>query len=96
VDCVPIFPPGRNSAKVEAIAEEMKTPGVILLDRERNADHDCSVITILRSGFFPLAPEGGIERSLFDPKCLTALPGEEIRDGLARRPSQTWASRSGP
>lgn len=45
---------------------------------------------------FSLSPEGGIERSLFDQRCFTALPAEEIRDGLPGRRDQTGAFRPGP
>lgn len=61
MDCVTIFPQGRNSAKVGAILEAMKTPEVFLHDRELDADHNGSVITILGSGFYPLA--GGRDRA---------------------------------
>jgi glutamate formiminotransferase len=43
---VPNFSEGRDAAKVDAIIEAMKLPGVVLLDREMDADHNRSVITI--------------------------------------------------
>jgi glutamate formiminotransferase len=46
VECVPNFSEGRDAAKVEAIVEAMKIPGVYLLDREMDPDHNRSVITI--------------------------------------------------
>jgi len=46
VECVPNFSEGRDAAKVDAIIEAMKLPGVVLLDREMDADHNRSVITI--------------------------------------------------
>jgi len=46
VECVPNFSEGRDAAKVDAIVEAMKLPGVVLLDREMDADHNRSVITI--------------------------------------------------
>jgi len=47
VECVPNFSEGRDRAKVDAIAEAMKVPGVYLLDREMDADHNRSVITLV-------------------------------------------------
>src|SRR5262249_28443348 len=47
VECVPNFSEGRNKAVVDAIIEAMKMPGVYLLDREMDADHNRSVITLL-------------------------------------------------
>jgi glutamate formiminotransferase len=46
VECVPNFSEGRDSAKVDAIVEAMKIPGVYLLDREMDADHNRCVITL--------------------------------------------------
>ena len=46
VECVPNFSEGRDSAKVDAIVDAMKLPGVHLLDREMDVDHNRSVITI--------------------------------------------------
>ena len=46
VECVPNFSEGRNAASVEAIAEAIRSaPGVIVLDRTMDADHNRSVIT---------------------------------------------------
>src|SRR5499433_1293485 len=47
VESVPNFSEGRNKAVVDAIVEAMKMPGVYLLDREMDADHNRSVITLL-------------------------------------------------
>ena len=47
IECVPNFSEGRDSAKVDAIVEAMKLPGVYLLDREMDADHNRSVITLV-------------------------------------------------
>src|SRR5215467_204280 len=47
VECVPNFSEGRDKAVVDAIVEAMKIPGVSLLDREMDADHNRSVITIV-------------------------------------------------
>ena len=47
VECVPNFSEGRDKAKVDAIIDAMKMPGVFLLDREMDADHNRSVITLV-------------------------------------------------
>jgi len=46
VECVPNFSEGRDPGKVDAIIEAMKVPGVYLLDREMDADHNRCVITL--------------------------------------------------
>jgi glutamate formiminotransferase len=46
VECVPNFSEGRDKAKVDAIVDAMKIDGVYLLDREMDADHNRSVITL--------------------------------------------------
>ncbi len=47
VECVPNFSAGRDAATVDAIVEAMKIPGVQLLDREMDADHNRCVITLV-------------------------------------------------
>src|SRR2546421_206885 len=47
VQCVPNFSNGRDRAVVDAIIEAMKVPGVYLLDREMDSDHNRSVITLV-------------------------------------------------
>lgn len=47
VESVPNFSNGRDKAVVDAIIDAMKIPGVHLLDREMDADHNRSVITLL-------------------------------------------------
>jgi glutamate formiminotransferase / formiminotetrahydrofolate cyclodeaminase len=47
VECVPNFSEGRDKGKVDAIVEAMKIPGVFLLDREMDADHNRCVITLV-------------------------------------------------
>jgi len=47
VECVPNFSEGRDKTKVDAIIEAMKMPGVYLLDREMDADHNRCVITLV-------------------------------------------------
>src|SRR5262250_3677018 len=47
IQCVPNFSEGRERAKVEAIVAAMSSvPGVYVLDREMDADHHRSVITL--------------------------------------------------
>ena len=47
VECVPNFSEGREKSKVDAIIDAMKMPGVYLLDREMDADHNRCVITLV-------------------------------------------------
>jgi glutamate formiminotransferase / formiminotetrahydrofolate cyclodeaminase len=47
VECVPNFSEGRDAAKVDAIVEAMKMPGVYVLDREMDSDHNRCVITLV-------------------------------------------------
>ena len=47
VECVPNFSEGRDAGKVDAIVEAMKIPGVYLLDREMDSDHNRCVITLV-------------------------------------------------
>jgi glutamate formiminotransferase/formiminotetrahydrofolate cyclodeaminase len=47
VECVPNFSEGCDKAKVDAIVAVMKMDGVYLLDREMDADHNRSVITLV-------------------------------------------------
>ncbi|HZE22547.1 MAG TPA: glutamate formimidoyltransferase, partial [Blattabacteriaceae bacterium] len=47
VECVPNFSEGRDKSIVDAIVEAMKIPGVSLLDREMDSDHNRCVITIV-------------------------------------------------
>jgi len=47
VECVPNFSEGRDAAKVDALVEAMRAvAGVYVLDREMDADHHRSVITL--------------------------------------------------
>jgi glutamate formiminotransferase/formiminotetrahydrofolate cyclodeaminase len=47
VECVPNFSEGRDKAKVDAIVDAMKMPGVYPLDREMDSDHNRCVITLV-------------------------------------------------
>jgi glutamate formiminotransferase / formiminotetrahydrofolate cyclodeaminase len=47
IECVPNFSEGRDPAKVDEIVKAMSSvPGVYVLDREMDADHNRSVITL--------------------------------------------------
>ncbi len=47
IECVPNFSEGRDVAKVDAIIAAMSSvPGVYVLDREMDADHNRSVVTL--------------------------------------------------
>ncbi len=46
VECVPNFSEGRRTEIVDAIVTAMMLPGVRVLDREMDADHNRSVITL--------------------------------------------------
>jgi glutamate formiminotransferase len=47
IECVPNFSEGRDASKVDAIVAEMsKVPGVYVLDREMDADHNRCVVTL--------------------------------------------------
>src|SRR5215813_2938067 len=50
VECVPNFSEGRRKEVVDAIVDAMKMPGVYLLDREMDSDHNRSVITLVGEG----------------------------------------------
>jgi glutamate formiminotransferase/formiminotetrahydrofolate cyclodeaminase len=59
VECVPNFSEGRDPAKVEALVQAMSAiPGVSVLDREMDADHHRSVVTLAG------APEAVAEAAL--------------------------------
>jgi glutamate formiminotransferase/formiminotetrahydrofolate cyclodeaminase len=48
VECVPNFSEGRRPEIIEAITNEIKSvPGVLLLDREMDADHNRAVVTFV-------------------------------------------------
>src|SRR5216683_3408151 len=47
IECVPNFSEGSDAAKVDALVASMsKVPGVYVLDREMDADHNRSVVTL--------------------------------------------------
>jgi glutamate formiminotransferase/formiminotetrahydrofolate cyclodeaminase len=46
IECVPNFSEGRDAAKVDAIINAIRSaPGIVILDRELDADHNRSVVT---------------------------------------------------
>ena len=83
VECVPNFSEGRDAAKVDAIVEAMTLPGVYLLDREMDADHNRCVITLVgeREAIQEAAIRGvGKAAELID---LTVHQGAHPRMGAA-------------
>ncbi|MGO9435986.1 MAG: glutamate formimidoyltransferase [Terracidiphilus sp.] len=83
VECVPNFSEGRDAAKVDAIVEAMKIPGVYLLDREMDTDHNRCVITLVgeRAAIEEAAIRGvGKAAELID---LTKHQGAHPRMGAA-------------
>src|ERR1700687_4790622 len=47
IECVPNFSEGRDTSKVDALVDAMRgVPGVLVLDRESDADHNRSVVTL--------------------------------------------------
>jgi glutamate formiminotransferase len=62
VECVPNFSEGRDTAKIDAIAQSiLSVPEVVLLDRESDADHNRSVLTFV-------GPPGAVARAAF--RCV--------------------------
>ncbi len=83
VECVPNFSEGRDQATVDAIVDAMKMPGVYLLDREMDADHNRCVITLVgdRDAIQEAAIRGvGKAAELID---LTTHTGAHPRMGAA-------------
>jgi len=83
VECVPNFSEGRDRAKVDAIIAAMQLPGVYLLDREMDADHNRCVITLVgdREAIAEAAIRGvGRAAELID---LTKHQGAHPRIGAA-------------
>jgi glutamate formiminotransferase len=83
VECVPNFSEGRDPAKVDALVEAMRIPGVYLLDREMDSDHNRCVITLVgeREAIAEAAIRGvGKAAELID---LTRHQGAHPRMGAA-------------
>ena len=82
-ESVPNFSEGRDKATVDAIVDAMKIPGVYLLDREMDSDHNRCVITIVgdRENIAEAAIRGvGKAAELID---LTKHTGAHPRMGAA-------------
>src|SRR5688572_14814660 len=48
VECVPNFSEGRDAGRIDAIIQSvLSVPEVVLLDREADADHNRSVLTLV-------------------------------------------------
>src|SRR5436305_8596274 len=83
VECVPNFSEGRDKSIVDAIVDAIKIPGVSLLDREMDSDHNRCVITIVgdRESIAEAAIRGvGKAAELID---LTQHTGAHPRMGAA-------------
>ena len=78
IECVPNFSEGRDKAKVDAIVEAMKIPGVYLLDREMDSDHNRCVITIVG------------ERDAIAEAAALVITG--TRRSRPSRSAQVWAA----
>lgn len=65
VECVPNFSEGRRKTVVDEIVGTMRLPGIKVLDREMDADHNRSVITLAGE---PMA----IEQAVFQGIALAA------------------------
>jgi glutamate formiminotransferase len=81
IECVPNFSEGRDPEIVEAIASAMSGPGIYVLAREMDADHNRSVITLAgEREFIGEAVLRGVRRAagLID---LTCHQGEHPRVG---------------
>ena len=69
VECIPNFSEGRRAEVVDAIASVIEAiPGVILLDRSSDPDHNRSVMTFVGS-------PGGVSEAAF---CAIAKAAELI------------------
>ncbi|MCX7839796.1 MAG: glutamate formimidoyltransferase, partial [Anaerolineae bacterium] len=81
VECVPNFSEGRRANIVDEIVQAMLLPGVKLLDREMDANHNRSVITLAGD---PSAIEEGVFRGIATAARLIDLDqhrGEHPRIG---------------
>lgn len=61
IEAVPNFSEGRRAEVVEAIVQAIQAPGVLLLDRSSDADHNRSVVTVVGS---PAAVVEGLFRAV--------------------------------
>ncbi len=58
VECVPNFSEGRDTAKIDAIVEAIRSAGAVVLDRTSDSDHHRTVVTFA-------APPGVVEEAAF-------------------------------
>ncbi|HXG34842.1 MAG TPA: glutamate formimidoyltransferase [Bryobacteraceae bacterium] len=80
VECVPNFSEGRDAARVEDIASAIASvPGVVILDREMDADHNRSVIT------FAGPPEAVLEAAFRGVERAVALIDLNRHEGVHPR-----------
>ena len=87
IECVPNFSEGRDTAKVDAIVAAMReVPGVYLLDRESDADHNRSVITLAGE------PEAVAEAAL---RGVGRAARADRPHQAFRRASAPWRDRRG-
>ncbi len=80
VECVPNFSEGRDAARVEDIASAIASvPGVVILDREMDADHNRSVLT------FAGPPEAVLEAAFRGVERAVALIDLNRHEGVHPR-----------
>lgn len=80
VECVPNFSEGRDPARVEEIAAAITSvPGVVLLDREMDSDHNRSVLT------FAGPPEAVLEAAFRGVERAVALIDLNRHEGVHPR-----------
>src|SRR5256886_14738446 len=81
IECVPNFSEGRDAAKIDAIVAAMSSvPGVYVLDREMDADHNRSVVTLAGG-----ADAGGGGAIFGGGQGMEIIDPEENRGGAPRR-----------
>src|SRR5262249_61395769 len=84
IECVPNFSEGRDPAKVDALVHVMcGVPGVYVLDREMDADHNRCVITL--SG----EPDAVGEAALLGARKALGLIDMTTHKGVQPREVQT-------
>ena len=81
VECVPNFSEGRDLAKIDAIVDAARSvPGVLVLDVEKDADHNRTVLTFIApvetaadAMFAPVVNRFHTYRLTKDPGSLTYM-----------------------
>ena len=81
IECVPNFSEGRDTAKVDTLVGVMSSvPGVYVLDREMDADHNRCVITLAgEPDAVGEAASGGAGRQ------LDGVVAHDLADGVFRQ-----------